>query len=134
VDDADVLAHVDRVVRGGSMAALLAQVDAVHVLTSLTGFEALLRGREVVCHGVPFFAGWGLTRDLAPVPARRTRRLSLDALVAGTLILYPRYLDPVTRLPCPPEVLIARIAEAPRARAGLLVRLRRLQGKLMRRF
>ncbi|WP_242097977.1 beta-3-deoxy-D-manno-oct-2-ulosonic acid transferase [Sphingomonas sp. CROZ-RG-20F-R02-07] len=132
--DADALAYVDRVVRGGSMAALLAEVDAVHVLTSLTGFEALLRGREVVCHGVPFFAGWGLTRDLAPVPDRRTRRLALDELVTATLILYPRYLDPVTLLPCPPETLVTRIAQRPEARSGPLVRLRQLQGRLMRRF
>jgi hypothetical protein len=66
----------------------------------------------VVCHGTPFYAGWGLTRDLAPVPDRRGRALSLDALVAGVLILYPRYLDPVTGLPCPPEVLVDRMASA----------------------
>jgi capsular polysaccharide export protein len=87
-------------------------VDAVHVLTSLAGFEALLRGRAVTCHGTPFYAGWGLTRDLAPVPARRGRALTLDALVAGVLILYPRYLDPVSGLPCPPEVLVERMARA----------------------
>ena len=88
----DALLHVDRVVRGGGMASAAGdQVDAVHVLTSLTGFEALLRGREVVCHGVPFFAGWGLTRDLAPPPrpaappardAGRTRRGDVDPLPA----------------------------------------------------
>ena len=133
-DDVDALRHVDRVVRGGSMASLLGIVDAVHVLTSLTGFEALLRGLDVVCHGVPFFAGWGLTRDLATVPDRRTRRASLDELVAATLILYPRYLDPVTMLPCPPETLIARIASTPDKRAGPIVALRRMQGRLMRRF
>ncbi|MGI4731987.1 MAG: hypothetical protein ACRYFW_09590 [Janthinobacterium lividum] len=131
--DADALLHADRVVRGGGMAALLARVDAVHVLTSLTGFEALLRGRDVTCHGVPFFAGWGLTRDLAPVPARRTRRASLDELVAATLIRYPRYLDPVTFLPCPVEVLVARIEEVAVRRPGAIVRLRRLQGRLARR-
>ena len=130
--DADALAHVDRVVRGGSMAALLALVDAVHVLTSLTGFEALLRGREVACHGAPFFAGWGLTRDLAPAPDRRRRRVSLDELVAATLILYPRYLDPVTMLPCPAETLVSRLAGTSASRPGLLVRLRRLQGRLSR--
>ncbi|MDZ7895374.1 MAG: hypothetical protein U5M50_10680 [Sphingobium sp.] len=55
----------------------------------------------------------GLTRDLGEVPARReARTLSLDALVAGVLILYPRYLDPVTGLPCPPETLVARMASA----------------------
>ncbi|MES2301752.1 MAG: beta-3-deoxy-D-manno-oct-2-ulosonic acid transferase, partial [Pseudomonadota bacterium] len=61
-------------------------------------------------HGVPFYAGWGLTRDEGPVPERRSRRRTLDELVAATLILYPRYLDPVTRLPCQPEVLVERIA------------------------
>jgi capsular polysaccharide export protein len=132
--DADALRYVDRVVRGDSMAALLAHVDAVHVLTSLTGFEALLRGREVVCHGIPFFAGWGLTRDLADTPERRRRRLSLDELVAATLILYPRYLDPVTMLPCPPETLISRIVERPGTPPNLLVQLRRIQGRLTRFF
>ncbi len=130
VRDADALAHVDQVVRGGGMAALLGRVDAVHVLTSLTGFEALLRGLAVTCHGVPFYAGWGLTRDLGRVPERRRRRLTLDQLVAATLILYPRYLDPVTRLPCPVEVLVARLAEPGAPRHGWLVRLRRWQGRL----
>lgn len=132
VPDAQVLAHADRVVRGGGMAPLLDAVDAVHVLTSLAGFEALLRGREVVCHGTPFYAGWGLTRDLAPVPDRRGRALSLDSLVAGVLILYPRYLDPVTGLPCPPEVLVGRMAGARATnRLRWIAPLRRIQGRLM---
>lgn len=132
--DDEAMRYADRVVRAGSMPSVLGSVDAVHVLTSLTGFEALLRDREVVCHGMPFFAGWGLTRDLTEAPARRRRRASLDELVAATLILYPYYLDPVTGLPCPPEVLLARIAERRAVRPGLLVRLRRLQGLLRRRF
>ncbi|MEE4453614.1 beta-3-deoxy-D-manno-oct-2-ulosonic acid transferase [Novosphingobium resinovorum] len=134
VPDAQVLGHADRIVRGGGMAALLDVVDAVHVLTSLTGFEALMRGREVTCHGTPFYAGWGLTRDLGAVPTRRTRRLTLDALVAGVLILYPRYLDPVTGLPCPPEVLVGRMAEAGSGatnRLRWIAPLRRWQGRLM---
>lgn len=132
VPAAEALNYADRIVAEGGMAALLDQVDAVHVLTSLTGFEALLRGREVTCHGTPFYAGWGLTRDLGRVPDRRTRGLSLDELVAGVLILYPRYLDPATGLPCPPEVLIERMARAQAAnRLGWLAPLRRLQGRLM---
>lgn len=133
VADADALRHADRVVRGGGMAALLACVDGVHVLTSLTGFEALLRGCDVTCHGTPFYAGWGLTRDLAPIPPRRGRSLSLDELVAGVLILYPRYLDPVTGLPCPPEVLIRRMSDGDEHnRLRWVSRLRRLQGRLAR--
>jgi capsular polysaccharide export protein len=134
VRDADALAHVDRIVRGGGMATMLDQVDAVHVLTSLTGFEALLRGRDVTCHGMPFYAGWGLTCDLMPVPARRGRPLSLEALIAGVLIVYPRYLDPVTTLPCSPEMLIGRMSDADaHARPGWIIRLRQLQGRLLKR-
>lgn len=108
----------DAVESGGSLFDLVERCDAVHVLSSLTGFEALLRGRRVTVHGTPFYAGWGLTRDLGPVPARRTRRLSLDELVAGALILAPRYRDPVTLLPCTAEILVARLAQAtPRATA-----------------
>lgn len=132
VKDELALQYADRIVRGGGMAHLLDAVDAVHVLTSLTGFEALMRGREVTCHGVPFFSGWGLTHDLGQVPDRRGRKLTLDQLVAGVLILYPRYLDPVTGLPCPPEILVNRLAEA-RAlgRTGWIQRLRRWQGRFM---
>lgn len=134
VPDSDALRFADRVVRGGSMARLLDRVDAVHVLTSLTGFEALLRGHDVTCHGVPFYAGWGLTRDLAPVPARRGRQVSSMELVAAVLILYPRYLDPVTGLPCPPEILISRMTDGvDHNRLGWVTRLRKRQGRLMRR-
>lgn len=82
----------DEVVVQVPMHHLLEQVDEVHVMTSLAGFEALLRGRHVVCHGQPFYAGWGLTQDMLPV-ARRGRQLSLDALVAGALVVYPTYFS-----------------------------------------
>lgn len=75
-----------------AMGDLLSTVDAVHVLTSLAGFEALLRGKSVTCYGQPFYSGWGLTNDQSPI-RRRTRSLSLDALVAGALILYPIYIS-----------------------------------------
>uniref|UniRef100_UPI00157689CA capsular polysaccharide export protein, LipB/KpsS family n=1 Tax=Sphingomonas bacterium TaxID=1895847 RepID=UPI00157689CA len=130
--DAAALAHVDAVVRAGSMADLLGSVDAVHVNTSLSGFEALLRGLPVTCHGTPFYAGWGLTRDLGPVPPRRGRALALDELVAATLILYPRYLDPVTMLPCSTEVLVGRLSSASRMRVTWVTRLRMIQGRLAR--
>jgi capsular polysaccharide export protein len=62
-------------------------------MTSLVGFEALLRGKRVATYGRPFYSGWGLTDDRHPL-ARRTRRLTLDQLCAGVLLRYPRYLDP----------------------------------------
>lgn len=130
--DAAVLELADRIDTGSPLMALVQAVDEVHVLSSLTGFEALLRDRPVTVHGMPFYAGWGLTRDLAPANDRRGRRLTLDQLVAGALILYPRYLDPVTRLPCGPEVMVERLASGAPSRGSWLIRLRTLQGKLQR--
>lgn len=75
-----------------AIADVLPHVDRVHVMTSTTGFEALLYGKQVVCHGNPFYGGWGLTTDLHPF-MRRARQLTLDELVAGALIRYPRYLS-----------------------------------------
>jgi len=126
--------YADQIAADLSIDPLLAMVDDVHVNTSLAGFEALLRGKGVTTHGVPFYAGWGLTRDLGPVPARRTARKSLDELVAATLLQYPRYLDPVTGLPCPAEVVVARLSQAEERDPGMLVGVRRLQGKFMRRL
>jgi capsular polysaccharide export protein len=122
----------DMVIRDVSTAVILGEIDEVHTLTSLTGFEALLRRRRVVVYGRPFYAGWGLTTDLARVD--RGRRLTLEELVAGALILYPRYLDPVTRLPCGPELVIERLADPELWRPGFLVGARRLQGMLARRW
>jgi capsular polysaccharide export protein len=107
----------DVVLTQGDIRPLFAEVDALHTMTSLAGFEALLRGLPVTCWGRPFYAGWGLTTDMESLD-RRQRRLTLDELVAGSLILYPRYQDPVTGLPCPPEVLLERLAN-PGAWAGI---------------
>lgn len=120
--------EADLVNAGESLLALLERVDAVHVLSSLTGFEALLRGVPVTVHGAPFYAGWGLTRDLGPVPPRRARHVSLDALVAAALILAPRYRDPKTDLPCPPEVLVERLAKSDKPTYNAVTRFRRAYG------
>ena len=125
-------ALVDRVASGGSLLALLARVDTVHVLSSLTGFEALLRGVPVTVHGAPFYSGWGLTTDLAEQPSRRARILSLDALVAGALILAPRYRDPLTELPCTPETLVERLIATPVPPASALSGLRKALGATRR--
>jgi capsular polysaccharide export protein len=129
----------DVVARRADPAALLAACDEVWTMTSLMGFEALLRGKRVTCLGAPFYAGWGLTADLGPVPDRRRRapdghplpRPALAALVHAALIAYPRYWDPVTRRPCPPEVALDRLAGGTIPPAGLALRtLARAQGLL----
>jgi len=80
-------------------------------MTSLVGFEALLRELSVVVYGLPFYAGWGLTEDRHAHP-RRTRRLTLDELVAGTLIRYPRYVSPTTRTFTTPEIAVEQLRRA----------------------
>lgn len=110
LDDDVALRHADCVVRDIGMHHLLEHVDEIHTLTSLTGFEALLRGLTVQTYGGPFYAGWGLTHDRLDFP-RRGRSLSLDALVAGSLILYPAYHDWKTMMFCGPEEICARLLE-----------------------
>ena len=134
IPDDVALTLADRVVREGSAADAVEAADAVHVLTSLLGFEALLRQKEIVVHGQPFYAGWGLTRDLAPSLERRGRALSLPELVVGALILYPRYLDPLTGLPCPPEVVLDRFALRTKPKLTALTAIRTAQGQIVKWF
>ncbi len=106
-----VAALADATLAGVDAAAALAVADAVWTITSTLGFEALLRGVPVTCLGAPFYAGWGLTRDLGPVPARRQARPDVAALAHAALIAYPRYRDPITGRPCPAELVVDRIAD-----------------------
>ncbi|WP_296721680.1 hypothetical protein [Erythrobacter sp.] len=133
IPEREMVALADRVETSAPMAALIDMVDELHVNSSLAGFEALMRGKQVTVFGVPFYAGWGLTVDRGPVPARRTARRTLDELVAAALLLYPRYLDPLTGLPCPAEALVSRLSEgAPSlsAAASAIVIARRTAGRI----
>ncbi len=112
------LRDADRVIRTASMESLLAAVTQVETFCSLAGFEALLRGVAVTAHGMPFYAGWGLTEDIESC-SRRGRKRGLDELVAATLIAYPRYWDPVSGLPCPAEVALDRLSDLRGRRPGL---------------
>ncbi|RKF16545.1 capsular polysaccharide biosynthesis protein [Roseovarius spongiae] len=126
----DTLAELaDMVLPHTDPALLLGQVDELWTMTSLMGFEALLRGARVTTTGAPFYAGWGLTTDLGRVPARRSARLDLAGLVHAALIDYPRYVDPVTGRPCPVEAAIDRLASGRLSRRGPANRaLAKLQG------
>ena len=125
----------DELLTVGSIQQLFEQVDALHVLTSLAGFEALLRGLEVHCWGLPFYAGWGLTNDRQQ-SARRGRNLSLDALVHAALIDYPRYVSRRSGWYLEPEQAIEELVlwrQAPPARRTLIQVLFRNWGRLKRR-
>jgi len=134
IEERACLEFADKIVGSQSISSLIAMVDEVHVNTSLAGFEALMRDKAVTVWGAPFYAGWGLTRDKGAVPSRRTAKRSLDEVVAAALLLYPRYLDPQTGLPCPAEIVVERLTNSAAENVGAVVRLRRLHGKLMRRF
>ncbi|TBN44129.1 capsular polysaccharide biosynthesis protein [Paracoccus subflavus] len=110
--------------------ALLSQVDEVWTISSTLGFEAMLRGIPVTVLGAPFYAGWGLTRDMGPIPARRRARPDLPALVHACLIAYPRYVDPLSGLPCPVEVAIDRLRDGRSPTSPALRLLSKMQGAL----
>ncbi|MBN2865028.1 MAG: capsule biosynthesis protein [Thiotrichales bacterium] len=100
----DALRFCDQIITEASIDSVLSRTSEVHTLTSLVGFEALMRGKKVVTYGQPFYAGWGLTVDQV-VNSKRTRNLTLHELVAGTLLLYPRYINPLTHQPCEIELV-----------------------------
>lgn len=70
-------------------------IDHVYTITSLAGFEALMRGLKVTCFGAPFYSGWGLTDDRQPC-ARRTSKRSVTEVFAAAYLMYPKYLNPDT--------------------------------------
>ena len=112
----------DMVVGSGDILQWIGWADRVATMTSLAGFEALLRGKPVGVHGAPFYAGWGLTDDRLVIP-RRTRRIDLDMLVAASLILYPLYVHPLSGLPCLPEDLVEEISMGASKKPSLLGKL-----------
>ncbi len=103
-------AHCDLLLLDASITDCLAVVDEVHTMTSLVGFEGLMRELKVVCYGLPFYSNWGLTQD-RHLLERRTRKLELDELVHGTLIDYPLYINWKTGDFTTPEVVVQQLKE-----------------------
>ncbi len=83
---------------------LLKKVDVVYVATSQMGFEALMLEKRVVCFGVPFYAGWGLTDDRADkslvVWSRRKKKRTIEELFVAAYIHYPLYKSPDSQTRC----------------------------------
>ncbi|PZT47651.1 capsule biosynthesis protein [Helicobacter valdiviensis] len=74
--------------------SLLKHFKKVYTKTSQMGFEALMVGCECVCFGMPFYAGWGLTKDKQTCP-RRTKIRTLEEVFAASYILYSTYYNPI---------------------------------------
>lgn len=108
--DAGAMASVDAVGDGLDIVDCLNACRRVATLTSLTGFEALMRGKAVSVYGRPFYAGWGLSDDRLTFK-RRSRRASVDHLIHAALIAYPLYVTP-EGWPCEAEDLVDRLIAA----------------------
>ncbi len=89
---------------------LIERVDEIHTMSSLTGFEALIRNKKVITYRRPFYSGWGLTHDKLNI-SNRKRKLSLNQLLAVCLILYPTYYNLDINSFCLAEDIINLIIE-----------------------
>jgi capsular polysaccharide export protein len=105
VDEKEALLYCDTIVTHVSLDSIVSLCDEVHTMTSLVGFESLLRGKKVFTYGMPFYAGWGLTIDQKSCERRR-KKLSLDELTAGAFILYPVYINPQNNRICEIEEIL----------------------------
>lgn len=87
-----LLKYADLVIKDINITSLYELVDIVYTLSSQSGFEALIYGKEVYTIGRPFYANWGLTKEPHDLIDRHNT-LSLNALVYTVLCEYPRYYD-----------------------------------------
>jgi capsular polysaccharide export protein len=74
-----------------SYLSLLEYVDEVHVMTSLSGFESLIRNKKVINYGLPFYSGWGLTDDIFISDRRKIKR-DILSFIFIVYFLFPNYL------------------------------------------
>ena len=79
--------------------SLIKYVDKVYVCTTQFGFEALMCGKEVHTFGMPFYAGWGLTKDLLKCN-RRTNKRTLEEIFYLAYIEYSNYINPEKKCRC----------------------------------
>lgn len=103
ISDEEMHHLADCIAQDADVIECIQQVDEVHTMTSLSGFEALIHGKNVFCYGMPFYAGWGLTTDEYSCE-RRQRRLTIYDLLYQTLISYPTYIHPESKQCISPEM------------------------------
>ncbi|MBQ8706683.1 MAG: hypothetical protein IJ523_01180 [Succinivibrionaceae bacterium] len=102
---------------------LLLKFSEVYVVTSGTGFEALMCGCRVTCFGEPFYSGYGLTVDMqTSVRARRMdtmkRKATLQLLVAAVFCRYSIFVNPKLHRICAPMEAIQYIIARKKAAAN----------------
>ena len=72
---------------------LLDIADKVYVCTTQLGFEALMLGKEVHVFGLPFYAGWGFTKDRQKCK-RRSNKRKFEEVFYIAYIMYSYYALP----------------------------------------
>lgn len=105
VNDSEIKKYVDNIIEFVDIIDCIEQVDEIHTITSLAGFEALIRNKRVICYGQPFYSGWGLTIDMHP-NFRRNRELTLHELIYIVMYDYAIYIHPDSLNFTDPETLI----------------------------
>ncbi len=110
IKDKTTLKYADTIITEVGLDSVLEVCNEVHTMTSLVGFEALMRHKTVYTYGSPFYAGWGLTNDKF-IQKKRKKRLDLDELVAATLIKYPIYIHPKSLEVCEVEECLNALEE-----------------------
>lgn len=77
-----------------SLSSLLScdALQTVYTISSLSGFESLLYQKAVYVYGSPFYAGWGLTKD---IEAKSRGTASFSDLFYCAYIKYPTYICPL---------------------------------------
>jgi capsular polysaccharide export protein len=114
-DPEQLQALADMVLSDGDICEWIEACDHLHVMTSLAGFEALLREKPVTCWGAPFYAGWGLTEDKLKID-RRTFRPSVDELAARVLLQYSHFRLLHSVVPVSIDALLEHIATHPQVK------------------
>jgi capsular polysaccharide export protein len=125
-----VLDLADVVDTHAELVSLIAMADEIHTISSPVGFSALLHGKAVFTWGTPFYAGWGLTHDAVDPLPWRARRITLDTLVAGTLLRYALYHDAQLHCFTTPEAIVQRMADTCARAPGAWQRVTRLARRL----
>lgn len=115
IPEQDVARLADYQALDADVIQCIQMADELHTMTSLSGFEALLHGKQVYCYGLPFYAGWGLTND-EHVCARRNRKLGLADVVFQALIAYPTYIHPLRLTAISAEEAAELLISAPRGK------------------
>ncbi len=120
----------DMVITDINIIDLFAITDEIHTLTSLSGFEGVIRNIKVFTYGKPFYAGWGITTDDFTFNDRKVK-LTTSELIIGVLILYPTYYDWCSGLFARPIDICKRLNNPfKKPKDSLLVKLLRLKHML----